>query len=193
MDARACRDRKIVVGVTGGISCYKACTLVSRLAQAGAQVRVVMTESATRFVQPLTFEALSNAPVVTSVWGQVEHRDSQHVNLARWCDLMVVAPATADFIGKLAAGLCDDIVSLTATALPREPRMTPVLLAPAMNAQMWANPVVQRNVRTVQELLGYQLVGPAEGWQACRTEGAGRMSEPEEILNQVARALSTPA
>ncbi len=189
MNARACQDRKILVGVTGGISCYKTCTLVSRLAQAGASVRVVMTESATKFVQPLTFEALSNAPVVTSVWQQVEHKDSQHVNLARWCDLYVVAPATADFIAKLAAGLCDDIVSLSATALPRNPKMTPVLLAPAMNAQMWENPVTQRNVQTVQSLLGYEFVGPAEGWQACRTSGAGRMSEPEEIFNAVCKRL----
>ncbi len=192
MNARACQDRKILVGVTGGISCYKTCTLVSRLAQAGAQVRVVMTESATKFVQPLTFEALSNAPVVTSVWQQVEHKDSQHVNLARWCDLFVVAPATADFMAKLAAGICDDIVSLTACALPRSPKRTPVLLAPAMNAQMWENPVTQRNVQTVQTLLGYELVGPAEGWQACRTEGAGRMSEPDEILNAVIKRLTVP-
>jgi phosphopantothenoylcysteine decarboxylase/phosphopantothenate--cysteine ligase len=193
MSVRHCQGRKIVVAVTGGISCYKTCTLVSRLVQAGAVVRVMMTESATKFVQPLTFETLSAAPVVTSVWQQVEHKDSQHVNLARWCEAFVVAPATADFIGKLAGGLCDDIVSLTAAALPREPRMTPVLLAPAMNAQMWANPVIQRNIRTVQELLGYQLVGPAEGWQACRTEGAGRMSEPDEILTAVDRLFASPA
>jgi phosphopantothenoylcysteine decarboxylase/phosphopantothenate--cysteine ligase len=192
MNARACHDRKILVGVTGGISCYKTCSLVSHLVQAGASVRVIMTESATKFVQPLTFEALSNAPVVTSVWQQVEHKDSQHVNLARWCDLFVVAPATADFIAKLAAGICDDIVSLSATALPRSPKMTPVILAPAMNAQMWENPVTRRNVQTVQGLLGYEMVGPADGWQACRTTGAGRMSEPDEIYAAVCKRLDHP-
>ncbi len=180
------RGRKIIVALTGGIACYKIATLVSRLAQAGADVRVLMTDAATKFIAPLTFQSLSGKPVVTSIWEAVDFHDSQHIGLARWCELFIIAPASADIIAKLAAGFTDDIVSLTASALPRE---TPVLLTPAMNAEMWANPVVQRNVATVTQLLKYHAVGPDEGWQACRTKGAGRMSEPEAIMAAAGKLL----
>src|SRR5437762_1047986 len=131
--------RKVIVAVTGGIACYKACTLVSRLVQAGAVVRVLMTEAATRFVGPLTFQSLSGNSVITNAWQADDRPDSQHVGLARWCELLIIAPASADIIAKLAAGITDDVVSLTACALPRFPKPTPVLLGPAMNAQMWEN------------------------------------------------------
>ena len=180
------RGRKIIVALTGGIACYKIATLVSRLAQAGADVRVLMTDAATKFIAPLTFQSLSGKPVVTSIWEAVDFHDSQHIGLARWCELFIIAPASADIIAKLAAGFTDDIVSLTASALPRE---TPVLLTPAMNAEMWANPIVQRNVATVMQLLKYHTVGPDEGWQACRTKGAGRMSEPEAIMAAAGKLL----
>jgi phosphopantothenoylcysteine decarboxylase/phosphopantothenate--cysteine ligase len=127
--------------------------------------------------------------VLTSIWQSDDRPDSQHIGLARWCDLLVIAPATADIIARLAHGLTDDIVSLTASALPRQPRMTPVLLAPSMNAQMWENPITQRNLATVAGVLRYEIVGPGEGWQACRTSGSGRMSEPEEIFDAVLKAL----
>ena len=117
--------------------------------------------------------------MVTNIFQAVDHRDSQHVGSARWCDLVVAAPATADLIAKLAAGICDDPVTLTAAPLPRG---TPVLLAPAMNAQMWESPIAERNMATLTKILGYQRLQPEEGWQACRTVGAGRMSEPEAIL-----------
>ncbi len=172
--------RRVLVALSGGIACYKTATLVSRLVQGGADVRVIMTEAATRFVAPLTFQSLSGKTVLTSVWQADDRPDSQHIGLARWCELFIVAPATADILAKLAHGLCDDVVSLTAAALPSP---TPVLLAPAMNADMWANPVVQRNIATVKDVLGYATVGPEEGWQACRTRGEGRMSEPEAIFN----------
>ena len=184
------KGRKIIVGVTGGIAAYKTATVVSRLSQAGATVRVLMTPAATKFVGPLTFESLSNAPVITDIWQPVELHDSQHVSLARWCDLLIVAPTTADMLAKLAAGICDDIISLTACALPRSPKMTPVLLAPAMNAQMWENPVTQRNLGTIKDLLGYRTVGPDDGWQACRTMGQGRMSEPDAIVAAAAQTLA---
>ncbi len=180
-------DRRVIVALSGGIACYKTATLVSRFVQAGAHVRIIMTDAAIRFVAPLTFESLSGTAVVTSIWDPPEHRESPHVELARWCELMIIAPATADIIAKLAAGLCDNVVTLTACALPRD---TPVLLAPAMNEQMWQNPVTRRNVDTCRQLLGCHTVGPGEGWQACRTRGAGRMSEPEEIL---AAAATLPA
>jgi len=180
------RDRQILLGVTGGIACYKSATLVSRLVQAGAAVRVAMTDAAARFVAPLTFQSLSGHPVQTSIWQSDDRPDAQHVALARWCDLFIVAPATANCLAKLAAGICDDAVLLAATALPRA---TPAVIAPAMNADMWANPVTQRNVATVRDLLGWSIVGPEKGWQACRTDGAGRMSEPDVIMDAAARLL----
>ena len=161
---------------------------MSRLVQAGADVRAIMTEAATRFITPLTLQSLSGHSVFTSVWDHDDRPDSQHVGLARWCEVMVVAPCSADMIGKLAAGLTPDLVSLTACALPTE---TPLLLAPAMNADMWANAVVQRNLATLRELLpNLQEVGPDDGWQACRTTGGGRMAEPETIRDAVRAALA---
>lgn len=184
------QGRRILVALSGGIACYKTATLVSRLVQHGADVRVLMTQAATRFITPLTLQSLSGHPVLTSQWESDDRPDAQHVGLARWCDLMILAPATADLIARIAHGLCDDVVSLTACALPRS---TPVLLAPAMNEQMWENPLTQRNLQTLREVLGYQTVGPESGWQACRTSGAGRMSEPDAILAAALRILAAKA
>lgn len=182
--------RRVLVAVTGGIACYKSATLVSRLVQAGAVVRVIMTEAATRFVGPLTFQALTGRSVLSSVWQADDHPESQHIGLARWAELVIVAPASADILAKLAHGICDDLVSLTCCALPAD---TAVLVAPAMNSDMWANPIVQRNVANVRDVLGYTMVGPDEGWQACRTSGAGRMSEAEAIFDAAATMLTAIA
>jgi phosphopantothenoylcysteine synthetase/decarboxylase len=179
-------DKRIAVALSGGIACYKTATLVSRLVQRGADVRVLMTESATRFVGPITFQSLSGKPVLTSIWQADDHPDSQHIGVARWCDLMVIAPATANIIAKLAHGLTDDPVSLIACALPSG---TPLLLAPAMNADMWDSVIVQKNVATLNELSHVTMVGPESGWQACRTEGAGRMSEAEAIIGSLEGVL----
>lgn len=173
------QDRQVLVAVTGGIACYKTCTLVSRLAQAGATVRVAMSDSAMKFVTPLTFQSLSNQPVHTSLWESFDRPDAQHIGIARWCDIAIIAPATANVIAKAATGICDDLLSTVLCAIPQQ---TPVIFAPAMNADMWANPVTQRNIQTVKDLLHWQQIGPEEGWQACRTIGAGRMSEPEAII-----------
>ncbi|MBI1370421.1 MAG: hypothetical protein GC162_17435 [Planctomycetes bacterium] len=186
----AISGKRLVVAVTGGIACYKSCTLVSRLVQAGGEVSVLMTEAATHFVGPLTFESLSGRPVYVSQWQQNENRDSQHIALARQADLMVIAPASTNTIAKLAAGLCDNVVTTVAAALPRT---TPLLIAPAMNEQMWENPITQRNVATLRDVLHVHIVGPDAGWQACRTKGAGRMSEPEAILEATARLLTHPS
>lgn len=180
--------RRVFVGVTGGIAAYKSCTVVSRLAQGGADVTVAMTEAATRFVTPLTFQALSARPVYTSQWEHIESRDPQHISLAQAADVALVAPCTMDCMAKLASGRTDDVVSLILSAIDRT--RTPVLLAPSMNAAMWAQPSTQRNLRTLRED-GFQFVGPDEGWQACRTVGAGRMSEPEAILAAIASALAS--
>lgn len=178
--------RKIVVCVTGGIAAYKTASLVSQLSQAGAIVRVVMTQAATRFITPLTLQSLSGQEVITEIWQTVDRPDSQHIGLARWAELVVIAPASTDIIAKLAAGICDDPVSLVVVALPLT---TPVLLAPAMNEQMWQSPITQRNVATIQKMLKHHLVGPDSGWQACRTQGSGRMSEPATIFEAAAKLL----
>lgn len=177
---------RILVGVTGGIAAYKVCTVVSRLAQAGCDVTVCMTDAATRFVAPLTFQALSGHHVYSSQWEHVDAQDPQHIALARDADLVVVAPCTMDCLAKLATGRTDDVVNLLLSAIDR--RKTPVLLAPSMNEIMWSQPATQRNVATLRED-GFSLVGPDEGWQACRAVGPGRMAEPEEILAEVYRTL----
>ncbi len=179
--------RRVLVGVAGGIAAYKTAHVVSRLAQAGARVTVAMTEAATKFVTPLTFQALSGHPVYTSAWEHVESHDPQHVSLATGADLAVVAPATMDLLAKLATGRTDDVVTLILSAVDRA--KTPVLLCPSMNAVMWAQPSTQRNVKQLVAD-GFRMVGPGEGWQACRTVGAGRMAEPEEILGAIGAALA---
>lgn len=178
------KGRRIVIGVAGGIAVYKTCHVVSRLAQAGAHVTVLMTENATRFVTPLTFQALSANPVYTSAWEHVESKDPQHISLARDASLALVAPCTMDCMAKLAHGFTEDIVTLVLSAIDRS--KTPVLLAPSMNDAMWNQPSTQRNLQTLIAD-GFQIVGPGEGWQACRTTGTGRMSEPDVLLAEIAK------
>ncbi len=177
--------REIVLCVTGGIAAYKAADLASKLRQAGANVTVAMTDAAQRLVSPITFEAVSGNPVATTLWPPPGTRPLDHISLSERAELIVVAPATANFLGKVAAGIAADVVTATiAAAFPA----VPVLVAPAMNVGMWANPVVQRNVQTLTEL-GYKIIGPGEGWLACGTKGVGRMVEPGEILEAVGAAL----
>jgi phosphopantothenoylcysteine decarboxylase/phosphopantothenate--cysteine ligase len=147
-----------------------------------------MTTSATRFVTPLTFQALSGRPVYTSQWQHVESHDPQHISLARAASLAVVAPCTMDCMAKLAAGRTDDVVCLILSAIDRG--RTPVLLAPSMNEVMWAQPSTQRNAKHLRAD-GFELIGPAEGWQACRTVGPGRMVEPDQLLAAIARELES--
>lgn len=180
--------KKILVALSGGIACYKVATLVSRLVQRDAEVRVIMTPAATEFITPLTLQSLSGHPVLTSMWDHDDRPDSQHVGLARWCDLLCIAPCSADMIAKLAHGLTPDLVSLAASALPAD---TPLLIAPAMNADMWAHPICQRNLTLLREHLpNLHQVGPEEGWQACRTRGGGRMAEPEAIRDAILEQLA---
>lgn len=186
----ALRGKRVFVGVMGGIAAYKAATLVSRLAQAGAEVTVAMTPGATHFVTPLTFQSLSARPVYTSPWDHLESQDPQHIALATRTDAAVVAPCTADGLARLATGRCDDVVTLILSAIDRT--MSPVLLAPAMNTVMWDQPANQRNVRQLAQD-GFSFVGPDEGWQACRNIGKGRMSEPDAIVSELVRLLSPRA
>jgi len=180
------RGKRVLVGVTGGIAAYKTATVVSRLAQAGAEVTVAMTASAARFVAPLTFQAISARPVYTDQWEHVESHDPQHIALAAGADAAIVAPCTMDCIARLAGGAAADVVTLILAAVDR--RRTPVLLAPAMNEVMWRQPSTQRNVEQLRRD-GFGFVGPGTGWQACRTVGEGRMAEPEEILEALTRAV----
>lgn len=178
--------RSILVGISGGIAVYKVCTVVSRLAQAGAQVTVAMTPAATKFVTPITFQALSGNPVYTSSWEHIESKDPQHISLADRCDLALVAPCTMDMLSKLVHGRTDDVVTLILSAINRS--TTPVVLAPAMNDQMWNQPSNLRNI-ALAEQDGFKQVGPGVGWQACRHTGTGRMSEPEDICRVICETL----
>ena len=180
--------RRIIIGLTGGIACYKVASVVSAATQAGAEVSVAMTEAATRFVAPLTFQALSGRAVYTSQWQHLESHDPQHIALAAAADLMLIAPCSMDMLAKLAVGRTDDVVSLIASAIDRTAR--PVLLAPSMNATMYAQASTQRNLRQL-DADGYRIIPPETGWQACRTEGLGRLPEPETLIAAVREALST--
>ncbi|MFQ5502829.1 MAG: bifunctional phosphopantothenoylcysteine decarboxylase/phosphopantothenate--cysteine ligase CoaBC [Phycisphaerae bacterium] len=174
---------EVVVAVCGGIAAYKTATLVSSLVQRGAGVSVVMTSAAQRFITPLTFESLTGRPVITSLWEATETHDPQHLRLSEAADLLVIAPATANMIGKIAGGIADDLVStlvMSATG--------PVLLAPAMNTRMWENPIVRENLQSLKDR-GYAEVPPEAGWLACRTIGVGRMAEPATILDAVVAQL----
>lgn len=177
-------DRRVLVCICGGIAVYKTCCVVSTLVQRGAQVTCAMTRSATKFVRPLTFEALSGRAVLTSLWRGRDVHDPQHIHLARDADAVVVAPATANMIAKLANGLADDLISTVMLAV-----RCPVIVAPAMNDRMWDHPSVQRNISMLRDY-GYRVVGPAEGWMACRSVGIGRMEEPDAILTELQTVLS---
>ncbi|MFO7809544.1 bifunctional phosphopantothenoylcysteine decarboxylase/phosphopantothenate--cysteine ligase CoaBC [Guyparkeria sp.] len=170
-------NQRILVGVSGGIAAYKAVVLVRRLIEAGCEVRVVMTEAATRFVAPLTFQAVSGHPVRTTLLDAEAESGMDHIALARWADAVVVAPASADLMARLANGLADDL--LTTLCLATD---APVHLAPAMNRQMWAHPATQANhARLIEH--GVTLLGPAAGAQACGETGEGRMLEPDAIVD----------
>jgi len=174
------RGRELVIGVTGGIAAYKTAALVSQLVQAGAGVSVVMTQSATELVAPKTFEALTGRPVRTETFGPGAH---PHIELAEAAELLCVAPATANLLAKAALGLADDLLSTLLLAFTG-----PVILAPAMNGQMWQKPSVQRNVAQLRTD-GFVLVDPEEGYLSCGQVGPGRMASPEKIFRVIAETL----
>ncbi len=179
------KGRRIVLGVTGGIAAYKAAELVRLLGKQGADVQVAMTEGAAHFVTATTFQALSGKAVYTDQWDARMPNAMAHIDLSRQADLILVAPASADFMARIAHGMADDLLATMVLA-----RDCPLLLAPAMNRQMWENPATRRNVAQLQAD-GVQILGPACGEQACGEVGAGRMLEPEEILEEVV-AFFTP-
>ncbi|VVD88671.1 phosphopantothenate synthase [Pandoraea horticolens] len=168
--------KTIVLGLTGGIACYKSAELTRLLIKAGATVQVVMTEAATQFITPLTMQALSGRPVFTSQWDNRVDNNMAHIDLSREADAIIVAPASTDFLAKLAHGMADDLLSTLCVA-----RDCPLLVAPAMNRQMWANPATQRNAVTLRGD-GVTILGPGSGDQACGEIGDGRMLEPEDLF-----------
>ena len=168
-------NKKIVVGVTGGVAAFKTAAMVSRLVQDGHDVLVVMTEAATHFIGKATFAALTGQSVVTDIFDP-NFPLGAHIELARNSDLLCVAPATANFLSKAAQGAADDLLSTLYLCF-----MGPVLMAPAMNCEMWDKAAVQRNIDQLQED-GVNLIGPEDGWLSCRVKGKGRMSEPDAII-----------
>jgi len=178
------KDAEILVGVTGGIAAYKTADLVSKLIQSGAQVTAVLTHSAMKFIGVTTFEALTGRPVYTGMFEPQEHHRGEHIVLAQRAKLCVVAPATANFLAKTACGLADDLLStmmLSATC--------PILLAPAMNCEMWEKSAVKRNLKQLSDD-GFHIVEPGTGWLSCGQVGTGRMAEPQEIFNRIEDLLS---
>ncbi len=175
----ALANQKILLGVTGGIAVYKSTMLLRALLEAGAEVRVAMTAAAQTFVTPLTFQALSGRPIHTELLDPAAEAAMGHIELARWADLILIAPVSADFMARLSVGMANDLLSAICLATT-----APIALAPAMNRQMWLNPATQENVQRLTAR-GLLIWGPAEGVQACGESGPGRMLEPEALLDQV--------
>jgi len=175
----------ILLGVSAGVAAYKAVDLAAKLTAAGVTVNTVMTQNACCLVGPKSFEAVTRSAVFTTLWQSSEQYKITHINLVDWADIIVVAPATADIIAKVANGICDDLLSTALCVCWNKP----VLLAPAMNDNMWTNPAVQRNVKTLKDM-GFQLTGPEKGRLACGTEGIGRMAEPADILERIKKIAS---
>jgi phosphopantothenoylcysteine decarboxylase/phosphopantothenate--cysteine ligase len=175
---------EIIIGVSGGIAAYKTAALVSSLVQDGHGVSVVMTRAARKFIGAATFLALTGRPVVSDLFDR-HYPLGAHIELAEKASLLCVAPASADLIAKAASGLADDLLTTLLLSYSG-----PILIAPAMNAEMWEKRSVQRNIATLRDD-GYRILGPQEGWQSCRRSGMGRMSEPAEIQSEIERLLPT--
>lgn len=178
------KNKTVVIGVSGGIAVYKVCDVVSRLKKLNANVHVIMTKSATEFVTPLTFQSLSQNYVVKDMFEEPKTWDVEHISLAKKADVFLIAPATANVIGKVANGICDDMLTTTVMATTGK-----ILIAPAMNTNMYKNPILQRNINTLKEL-GYNFVDPESGRLACGDIGEGKLASPEVIVDAVIGLLT---
>jgi len=176
--------KKILIGICGGIAAYKTLTLIRLFRKAGCEVKVVATHNALAFITPLTIETLSNNKLYTDMFEHAADRSVEHISLAQWADIAIVAPATANIIGKLANGIADDALSTTLLAFSK-----PLYLAPSMNENMYKHPAVQQNLDTLRQF-HVHIIPPESGMLACNTEGTGRMAEPETIFDTVSTALS---
>ena len=179
------QDKKILLGISGCIAAYKSCFLVRLLKKEGADVKVVLTQSATQFVTKTTLETLSNNPVALEMFPADRFVSTHHISYAEWADLIVLAPATGNLIGKIANGIADDLLTTIVMA-----KRCPVMIAPAMNTEMYLNPIVQENMSVLHEL-GYLLISPGSGELACETVGIGRLEEPEIILKRIIAHFQT--
>lgn len=177
------QGKNIVIGVTGGIACYKVCEIISHLTREGANIDVIMTKNATAFITPLTLETLSKNKVVVDMFEKKEHVEVEHISLARKADLILVVPATANIIGKVANGIADDMLSTTIMATP-----APVVFAPAMNNGMYSNPIVQDNIKKLKEY-GYAFIHPVEGNLACGYQAIGKLANKETIIEETKKVL----
>jgi len=181
------KNKKILVGITGGIAAYKTCSLVNMFLKDGAEVKVIMTPGATNFVTPLTFQSLTNHPVYLDMWQTYNKDEVEHISLAKWADIMVISPATANIIGKIAHGIADNLLTTVVMALPKE---TPVLIVPAMNTNMWENPITQKNIEALSEDKKYIFMEPREGVLACGDEGCGKIADNKDIVEKTEKILS---
>lgn len=181
------KGKKVLLGISGGIAAYKGPALVRALVKEGAEVRVVLTDSAARFVSPLSLQVVSGHPIARDLFDPTLEAEIGHIELARWPDVILVAPATANLLGRITHGLCDDLLTTLLCATT-----APVALAPAMNTQMWLNPAVQANVQTLREREGYLVIAPDQGELACKEVGTGRMPDPPALLEGALRALTPP-
>lgn len=179
-DANELKGLKILLAVSGGIAAYKAVDLASKLTAQSVSIKTIMTEAACNLIGPKSFEGVSGSPVFTSLWEAGSSEPIRHINLVDWADMIVVAPATANTIAKFANGICDDLVSTVLCVCWSKP----IILAPAMNVDMWENPAVQKNISALREM-GVQITGPAKGRLACGVIAEGRMSEPTEIIEAI--------
>ena len=181
------KNKKILIGITGGIAAYKTCSLVNMFIKEGADVRVVMTEAATKFVAPLTFQSLTNHVVYRDMWQTYNKDEVEHISLAKWADIIVISPATANTIGKITLGLADNLLTTVVMATPKD---TPILIVPAMNTNMWNNPLVQKNIEILLKDKKYAFMDPRKGILACRDEGEGKIADNNDILEKAKEILS---
>lgn len=186
------KGKNILVGITGGIAVYKLCTLVNLLVKDGHSVRVIMTQAATNFVGTATFSALTKTPTYVDIFDTKDFSKVEHIYLAGWCDVFVIAPATANTISKIAHGAADNLLTTVALAIPPE---TPVIIAPAMNVNMWENPIVQDNISKLENIKvkgkkKYYFVEPRSGLLACGDEGKGKIADTKEIIRSIEKLFN---
>lgn len=185
--AKSAKNKNILIGVCGGIAAYKTCELIRLLVKNGFNAKVMMTEAATKFVTPLTFQTLSRNPVYMDMFQILKEENTQHISLAQWANLCVLAPLSANTLSKIATGISDNLLTTVICALPQK---TKVVLAPAMNENMWKNPIVQENVEKLKSLKKYLFLQPQKGELACGIYGEGRMPEPKDIYKRITQALT---
>ena len=173
---------KILIGITGSIAAYKACILINLLKRNNFEIRVIMTEAATRFVAPLTFQTLSNFPVYIDMFKNINESKVEHIDLADWCNLIIVYPATYNTTNKIATGIADNLLTTILSAMPDK---KPIIIAPAMNIHMWNNKIIKHNINNLKKINNYYFINPQKGNLACGYEAKGKVANPENVLRMI--------